>query len=128
MLTCDTNRKRAVTAATPIYKIVSKTEWDDACRGGVFDGASVDRADGFIHLSAAHQVRETAAKHFDGRRDLLLVAFDPASLGDALRWEVSRGGDRFPHLYAPLTTALALWAKPLPLTAEGAHAWTGLLA
>ncbi len=111
----------------PVYKIVTAPEWAQAQRDGMFRGAPVDLADGYIHLSAAHQVRETAAKHFAGQRDLLLVAYDPAVLGDALKWEPSRGGALFPHLYTRLDPARALWAKPLPLGAEGAHDWTGLL-
>ena len=113
---------------SPIYKIVDASAWSEARRDGAFRGAPVDFADGYIHLSAAHQVCETAAKHFAGKPDLLLVAYDPAVFGDALKWEVSRGGDRFPHLYAALDPAQALWAKPLPLGADGAHDWTGLLS
>ena len=110
-----------------IYKLVTAAQWGDAIAAGRFSGAPVDIADGYIHFSAAHQVRETAAKHFAGQRDLLLVAFDPATLGPALRWEASRGGDMFPHLYAPLDPADAVWAKPLPLRANGAHALAGLV-
>jgi uncharacterized protein (DUF952 family) len=111
----------------PLYKIASTAEWAAALAAGRFDGAPVDHADGFIHLSAAHQVRETAAKHFAGRADLLLVAVGPAPLGEALRWEVSRGGDLFPHLYASLDPAAALWVKPLPLGPDGRHDFEGLV-
>lgn len=115
----------------PIYKIMIRSQWDGACRDGVFRGAPVDLADGFIHFSASSQVRETARKHFAGQRDLVLAAFDPRDFGAALRWEVSRGGDRFPHLYAPLDPARALWVKPLPWRdaahAEAAHDFAGLL-
>lgn len=111
----------------PIYKIVTKDQWDHASRDGVFRGAPVDLADGYIHFSAAHQVRETAAKHFARQTDLLLVAVDPAVLGDALRWEVSRGGDRFPHLYAPLDPARVISAKPIPMRAD-AHDFEGLVS
>lgn len=88
---------------------------------GHFAGAPVDLADGFIHFSTGLQVRETAAKHFAGQADLLLVAVDPAKLGDALRWEPSRGGALFPHLYAPLPLDAVQWVKPLPLGADGVH-------
>ena len=114
-------------AAAPVFKIVDAAAWSQAQRDGVFAGAPVDHADGFIHLSAAHQARETAAKHFAGRRDLLLVAYAPVDFGDALRWESSRGGALFPHVYATLDPARALWAKPLPLRDDGTHDWTGLL-
>ena len=111
--------------ASPIYKIVPQDLWAQVLREGAFRGAPVDLADGFIHFSAAHQVRETAAKHFAGQDDLLLVAIDPAALGEALRWEVSRGGDRFPHLYATFDPAKVLRADPLPLGAGGAHDFDG---
>lgn len=104
-----------------IYKIVPAPMWQEATRSGSFDGAPVDLADGFIHFSTAAQVRETASKHFSRQNDLLLVAVDGTSLGEALRYEVSRGGDLFPHLYGALDPRLALWAKPLPLGADGRH-------
>ncbi len=104
-----------------IYKIVPAPMWQEAVNRGRFDGAPVDLADGFIHFSTRRQVRETAAKHFGGQDDLLLVAVDADTLGEALRYEVSRGGDLFPHLYEPLDTARALWAKPLTLGADGRH-------
>ena len=85
-----------------IYKIMRKKEWDEAKASGVFKGSPDDLRDGFIHFSAAHQVRATFDKHFAGETDLLLVSVDPASLGDQLRWEVSRGGAKFPHLYGEL--------------------------
>lgn len=113
--------------SSPVYKIVPAALWAQAMRDGVFFGAPVDQADGFIHFSAAHQVAETAAKHFAQERDLLLVAVEASVLGEALRWEASRGGDLFPHLYAPLDPARASWAKPLPLRADGAHDFAGLL-
>jgi len=85
-----------------IYKIVSQSEWALAEAAGVFMGAEIDLADVYIHFSSESQVAETAAKHFAGRDDLLLVAVDATAVGDALKWEPSRGGDLFPHLYAPL--------------------------
>ena len=110
-----------------IYKILSAAAWHDAEASGSFTGAPVDLADGYIHFSTAVQVAETAAKHFSGQRDLLLVAVDAEKLGAALKWEASRGGALFPHLYAPLATADALWVKPLPLDVDGHRDFTGLL-
>lgn len=104
-----------------IYKIVTRGQWVEAEKTGRFNGAPVDHADGFIHLSAADQVRETAAKHFGGQPDLLLVGVATEKLGDALKWEVSRGGALFPHLYGPLDLAAVEWVKDLPLGSEGAH-------
>ena len=102
-----------------IFKIVARHVWEDACKGGAFEGSADDVRDGFIHLSARHQLTGTAAKHFRGRSGLLLAAFDSAALQPALKWEPSRGGDLFPHLYAPLPTAAALWTKPLSLGDDG---------
>jgi uncharacterized protein (DUF952 family) len=104
-----------------IYKICSETLWREAQSLGVFAGAPVDLADGFIHFSTANQVRETAAKHFGGQGDLLLVALDAGRLGSALKYEVSRGGALFPHLYGTFDPATVLWVRPLPLDAEGNH-------
>ncbi|MFT4099057.1 MAG: DUF952 domain-containing protein [Rhodoblastus sp.] len=112
---------------TLIYKIISQSAWRAAEAEGVFVGAPVDLADGFIHFSSAHQARETAAKHFAGQTDLLLAAFDADTFGEALKWEVSRGGALFPHLYAPLDPAAAVSVRTLPLGADGAHDFTGLL-
>jgi uncharacterized protein (DUF952 family) len=83
-----------------VYKIVAAAEWKRAEAAGVFDGSAVDRRDGFIHFSTAAQVAETAARHFADQHDLLLVAVDATTLD--LRWEPSRGGQLFPHLYGPL--------------------------
>jgi uncharacterized protein (DUF952 family) len=104
---------------TRIYKIVAADVWAQATEKAAFFGAAIDLADGFIHFSDASQVEETARRHFFGQDDLLLVAFDSSSLGESLRWEASRGGALFPHLYGILKPALALWAKPLPWSAEG---------
>lgn len=89
-----------------IYKILRQSEYQAACRSGVFTGSPIDVADGFIHFSTADQVAETAAKHFAGQPNLVLLAVQAESLGDDLRWETSRGGALFPHLYAalPMTT------------------------
>ena len=102
-----------------IYKICPEDAWKEADGKGAFAGSEVDRRDGFIHLSAAHQVRDTARRHFAGQKDLVLVAFEAEELGDYLKWEASRGGDLFPHVYGELPAALARWVKPLPLGAEG---------
>jgi uncharacterized protein (DUF952 family) len=102
-----------------IYKIFRRPEWDAFRARGASNGAPVDLADGYIHLSTAAQVTGTAAKHFAGESDLVLVALDTDALGEALRWEPSRGGDLFPHLYRPLLLADVVWDKSLPLGAAG---------
>jgi uncharacterized protein (DUF952 family) len=104
-----------------IYKICPEKLWREAEAAGRFDGAPVDHADGFIHFSTRDQAVETAARHFAGQTDLLLIAVDPAALGAALKYETSRGGALFPHLYAPLPLAAVKWAKELPLGADGQH-------
>ncbi len=104
-----------------IYKICPAAEWRAAVEAGAFRGSEVDVRDGFIHFSTAGQVAETATRHFAGARGLVLVAFDGTRLGSALRYEPSRGGDLFPHLYGPLDPSLALWVKPLPLGTDGRH-------
>ena len=104
-----------------IFKICRAAEWAQAVRDGVFRGSAVDLRDGYIHFSTAAQVAETAARHFAGQSDLVLVAVDAAALGDKLKWEPSRGGALFPHLYGELPVTAALWAKPLPLDSEGLH-------
>ena len=90
---------------TTIYKICTADEWRDAERAGAYRGSAVDRRDGFIHFSTAEQAAETAAKWFAGQHDLVLVAVDAAALGDRLKWEPSRGGALFPHLYGELPLA-----------------------
>lgn len=104
-----------------VYKICDRELWQDATRQGIFRGAPVDVADGFIHFSAANQVAETAARHFAGATDLVLVAVDAARLEPALKWETSRGGALFPHLYGPLPLEAVLWTQPLPLGSDGRH-------
>ena len=104
-----------------IYKICPEALWREAERAGHFLGAPIDLADGFIHFSTAEQARETAAKHFAGQAGLLLVAVDEEKLGEALKYEVSRGGALFPHLFAPLELTAVVWVKPLPLGAGGSH-------
>jgi uncharacterized protein (DUF952 family) len=104
-----------------IYKICPRDLWRQAERDGVFRGAPVDRADGYIHFSSADQVAETAAKHFAGATDLILVAVEADVLGSALRWEPSRGGALFPHLYGELALDRVQWVKTLPLDPDGRH-------
>ncbi|PWB90782.1 DUF952 domain-containing protein [Methylocystis sp. MitZ-2018] len=112
---------------THIYKIISQSEWRAAEAAGLFNGAVVDLTDGFIHFSTAEQVEETAARYFAGQTDLLLVAVDFTKLGEALRWEVSRGGAPFPHLYAPLSLETVARVDPLPLGPDGRHDFSSLL-
>jgi uncharacterized protein (DUF952 family) len=100
-----------------IYKILGGDEWRAAQAKGCFEGSTIDRADGFIHFSTAGQLAETARRHFCGRRDLVVLAVETAGLGAALKWEVSRGGALFPHLYGPLDCARVLSARPVaPVT------------
>jgi uncharacterized protein (DUF952 family) len=96
-----------VTAVERVYKVCSRSEWEAAVAAGAYRGSEVDRRDGFIHLSTGAQLAETLRRHFAGRRDLVLVAFDAESLAAWLRWEPSRGGDLFPHVYGELPVALA---------------------
>ena len=109
-----------------IYKICDTALWREAERAGVFGGAPVDRVDGYIHFSTAGQVAETAARHFAGQADLVLVAVDAAALGAALRHEPSRGGTLFPHLYGTLPLSAVRWVKPLPLGPNGQHVFPEL--
>jgi uncharacterized protein (DUF952 family) len=104
-----------------VYKIMSRADWEAASSAGVYVGAPLDLADGYIHLSAGYQVAGTLAAHFAGRTDLVLVAFDAGALGEALRWEPSRGGALFPHLYAPLPVRDATDFAPLSRETTGAH-------
>jgi uncharacterized protein (DUF952 family) len=98
---------------TTIYKICGETLWREAKAAGQLVGAPVDLRDGFIHFSTAAQLAGTAAKHFAGATSLVLVAVDADALGAALKWEVSRGGELFPHLYAPLPLGAVRWVRPL---------------
>ena len=106
---------------TLIYKICNAAEWDRASAAGQFRGSAVDLADGYIHFSTASQLAETAAKHFAGMPGLVVAAVAVADLGAGLKWEPSRGGDLFPHLYGVLPTALVRWVRPLPLGPGGTH-------
>lgn len=102
-----------------IYKICPARLWREAEAAGRFDGAAIDLTDGFIHFSTGGQLRETAAKHFAGQSDLLLIAVEGETLGAALRYEPSRGGALFPHLYAPLDPRVVRWVVPLAQGSDG---------
>ena len=105
---------------TTIYKILTADQWAELQANGASAGAPIDVDDGFIHFSLAEQLAETAAKHFKDQSGLMLLAMDVATLGEALRWEPSRGGDLFPHLYGQLMLDNVMWNKPLPLE-NGQH-------
>ncbi len=109
-----------MTSDTLIFKVSPAADWAEAEKSGVYTGAPVDLADGFIHFSTAAQLAETVEKHFAGQDNLLVVAVRTAGLGEALKWEPSRGGGLFPHLYDDLHTGQVAWTKPMPLK-EGKH-------
>lgn len=109
-----------------IYKIISKSEWQRAETAGVFKGAAIDLTDGYIHFSTAAQAAETAAKHFAGKADLLLITVNPDELAQSLKWEPSRGGALFPHLYGDLNMGAVEDKTALPLNADGAHIFPAL--
>ena len=121
------NSVRITDPAGFIYKITPAPLWHRAQEIGRFTGAPVDVADGFIHFSSAGQVAETAAKHFAGQEGLLLVSIDPARLGPALKWEVSRGGALFPHLYGDLPLAAVVRVVPMRCRADGQFDFEGIL-
>lgn len=104
-----------------IYHLARDVEWREAERAGRYAGTADDRRDGFLHFSTAEQVAESAARHRRGENGIVLVAADAESLGAALRWEPSRRGALFPHLYGDLPLAAVLWAAPLPLGGDGLH-------
>jgi uncharacterized protein (DUF952 family) len=112
--------------AKTIYKICPASLWRAALVEGVFRGAPIDLKDGFIHFSAADQVAETAARHFTGQADLLLLYVNTVHLGDRLQWETSRGGALFPHLYGELPLASVAKTEPLPLGPDGLHRFPAL--
>ena len=110
-----------------IYKIFRAEEWAALQAKGETPGAPIDLADGFVHFSTAQQAGETAARHFAGVDGLMLLALDATAMGEALKWEVSRGGAEFPHLYRALRLNEVEWAKPLPLI-NGQHQFPGDMA
>jgi uncharacterized protein (DUF952 family) len=116
----DLAQARVHVNAMLIFKIFRAPEWATLRDTGTTLGAPVDIADGFVHFSTADQVAETAAKHFAGEDDLFLLGLEADTLGEALKWEPSRGGALFPHLYRALTLEDVAWAQPLPLE-NGTH-------
>jgi len=92
----------------PIFKIVPKNLWDEALKQGYFRGSADDLRDGFIHFSTIDQLEDTANRHFKGQKDLLLLSVAVEKLDDCLKYEVSRGGDLFPHLYGHLPLAAVI--------------------
>ncbi len=108
-----------------IYKICDQADWRTAEAAGFYAGAPVDLKDGFIHFSTATQVEETAARHFSGRDGLVLLSVNASALGEQLKWEPSRGGDLFPHLYGHLTTDTVVKVEELPWV-DGAHQFSEL--
>jgi uncharacterized protein (DUF952 family) len=102
-----------------VYKILRAAEWSAAQAPGAFTGSRDDLRDGFIHLSAAHQVRAVCSRHFQGENDLVLLAIDPAALGPALKWETSHKGEAFPHLYGSLSLALVSSVAEIRRRADG---------
>lgn len=107
--------------AAPIFHMCRADEWQQAQAAGRYEGSSQDKADGFIHFSTALQLPESAARHRTGQTGLLLLTVDAAACGDALKWEASRGGQLFPHLYGALLPAAVIRVDPLPLGADGLH-------
>lgn len=107
---------------TPVeaFKIIDAAEWRQALAEGSYDGSAVDIADGYIHLSSAKQLSETAAKHYAGRTGLMLLSVDLTMLADTIVWEASRGGALFPHIYGPLPTKAVTQARACSVSAEGA--------
>lgn len=102
-----------------IYKILPRTDWRAAQAKGRFEGSAVDHQDGYIHFSTAAQAQETARRHFAGQPDLVVLEIEASDLGAAIRWEPSRGGDLFPHLYGVLDATAVLAVHEAPLDAAG---------
>jgi uncharacterized protein (DUF952 family) len=109
-----------------IYHMCRRQEWQAAQAAGSYAGSTQDAADGFIHFSTAAQVVESAAKHRAGQTGLLLLAVDAARLGPALKWEPSRGGQLFPHLYGALPLDAVVRVDDLPLGGDGHHVFPPL--
>ena len=114
--------------ATPIFHMCRRDEWQAATASGMYAGSSQDRADGFIHFSSATQIVASAAKHRAGQDDLVLIEVAAESLGDSLKWEASRGGALFPHLYGGLSVAKVARHAPLRLGPDGRHVFPWGLA
>jgi len=120
IVTLDADTQPRHHAVMLIFKILRADEWQHLLDNGETDGAPIDVADGYVHFSTAEQARETAAKHFAGEDNLMLLAVETATLGDALKWEVSRGGAKFPHLYRKLMLDDVIWEDNLNLV-DGVH-------
>jgi len=110
-----------------IFHMCRRDEWQDAANSGYYAGSTQDRADGFIHFSTADQIVESAARHRAGQSGLVLLAVDPTALGPDLKWEESRGGQQFPHLYGKLPAAAVRWVRDLPLNDNGLHIFPDLV-
>jgi uncharacterized protein (DUF952 family) len=104
-----------------IFHMCRRDEWDAALSRGAYGGSSQDQQDGFIHFSTAGQLAESVRRHRAGQPNIVLLAADPAALGDSLKWEASRRGALFPHLYGPLAVSAVRWARDLPLGDDGLH-------
>jgi uncharacterized protein (DUF952 family) len=102
-----------------VFKISTPDAWFEATKAGIYDGSTDDSRDGFIHLSTREQLRGTLEKHFKGEGDLVLIAFEASELGPDLKWEQSRGGELFPHLYAGIPISRALWRRTLVRDGNG---------
>jgi uncharacterized protein (DUF952 family) len=111
----------AMTSDTVIYHMCREEEWAAAKLSGSYPGSSQDAADGFIHFSTSSQIVESAAKHRAGQTGLVLLSVPAGLLGDALKWEPSRGGQLFPHLYGHLPVDAVASVDPLPLGSDGRH-------
>lgn len=105
--------------ADPVYKIASQEDWSAAAAAGELKGTAVDLADGYIHFSTAAQLADTLHKHYRGLGGLVLATIDPDLLPTPLTWEPSRGGQLFPHLYAPLPMSAVIASRPLDARADG---------
>jgi len=111
---------------TTIYHVCRRTEWQYAQTTGVYNGSSQDAADGFTHFSGPAQVKASVAKHRAGQDNLVIIAVNQQLLGETLKWEVSRGGQLFPHLYGPLPLSAVKWTADLPLGPDGAHVFPAI--
>ena len=104
-----------------IYHMANGNDWAQAVATGFYSGSADDQRDGFIHFSTAEQLRESAARHRAGQKELLLLAIDSERLGAALKWEAARGGQMFPHLYGKLDPVVVVKTVPLDLASDGRH-------
>lgn len=106
--------------ARNIFKVMPRADYESAVNSGVYSGSAVDLSDGFIHFSTGGQLAETLRRHYAGQHDLVILAVPAAALGGELRWEPSRGGDLFPHLYAPLPIDLVASVQRIDVGPDGA--------